>query len=160
MHIAYFAGSFDPITLGHIALIRSAFNICDKIIVGVGVHHEKAGMFDSDMRIALIERACFDSGLDPERIKVETFSGLLVDAAREAGAQALIRGLRTPSDFDYEISMVDMNKSMAQEIETVFLTAPAHLRNISSSLIRQIAKMGGDVTPFVPPCVVQALQNR
>lgn len=160
MTTAFFAGSFDPITLGHIALIGSGLDLFDKVIIGIGTHHEKKALFSVEERENLIERSCFDSGVDTTRLEFSSFNNLLVDAAHQAGATAILRGLRTASDFDYEIGMSDMNAQMNPKIHTVFLTSPPLFRNISSSLVRQIAIMGGDVTIFVPPCVKDALMQK
>ena len=160
MHKAYFAGSFDPITLGHIALIKSGLAIFDHVTIGIGVHHEKASLFTADEKKTLIENSLDEFNLDSNRVDIQTFNGLLVDAAKAADAVAILRGLRTPSDFDYEMGMLDMNKSMMPDIETIFLTAPTDKRNLSSSLVRQIAKMGGDISPFVPTCVLQAFKDK
>lgn len=160
MSIAYLAGSFDPLTLGHVALLKQGLDLFDKIIIGIGVHHQKAALFSFEERAEIIRTTADEFQLDSSRISVESFDGLLVDAVQKAGANAILRGLRTASDFDYEIGMCDMNHTMAGDIHTLFLTAPAEYRNISSTLVRQIAKMGGDVSPFVPKYVLKALSAK
>jgi pantetheine-phosphate adenylyltransferase len=158
---AIYTGSFDPITNGHVDIIVRSAKLVDRLVVAVGAHHGKTPVFTPDERLAMIQREVGDrvraAGAD---LVVTTFSGLAVDAAREAGATIIIRGLRDGSDFDYEIQMSTMNAIMAPEAESVFLAASPDCRHIAASLVRQIAAMGGDVSEFVPSEVADALKAR
>ena len=159
--IAIYTGSFDPITNGHIDVIVRSARLVDRLVVAVGMHHGKAPTFTAEERCDLIEQeagsAVRESGCE---LVVTIFSGLAVDAAREAGAQMILRGLRDASDYDYEVQMAGMNGAMAPEVETLFLAASPGCRHIAASLVRQIAAMGGDVTPFVPARVAELLKSR
>jgi pantetheine-phosphate adenylyltransferase len=155
MRVGLYPGSFDPITNGHIDIIKRSLAVVDKLIVGIGISATKTPMFSLEQRMAMIE-----SEMGPiaktmgAELSVTSFEGLLVDVARQQGANLIIRGLRTAADFDYEAQMTSMNRAMAPEIETVFLAASANVGFISSTLIRQIHAMGGDVSPFVPRVVL------
>ena len=155
MRVGLYPGSFDPITNGHIDIIKRSLAVVDKLIVGIGISATKSPMFSLEQRMAMIE-----SEMGPiaktmgVELSVTSFEGLLVDVARQQGANLIIRGLRTAADFDYEAQMTSMNRAMAPEIETVFLAASANVGFISSTLIRQIHAMGGDVSPFVPRVVL------
>ncbi|MFO1090187.1 MAG: pantetheine-phosphate adenylyltransferase [Hyphomicrobiales bacterium] len=157
---AFYPGSFDPVTFGHLDVIARACRIVDRLVLAVGAHHEKSGLIPVDTRVALLKTVtkplAEHAGI---RIDVTTFKGLAVDAAREAGAAMILRGLRDASDFDYEVRMGQMNGSMAPEIETVFLAASPATRMIASSLVKQIAKMGGDVSAFLPEPSLKALKE-
>ena len=156
---ALYPGSFDPVTLGHLDVIRRAARIADRLVIAVGVHHGKAPLFSAEERTAMLREA-IAAGPDGmgAAVEVVTFSGLVVDAMRAAGADLLVRGLRDATDFDYEMQMAGMNAAIAPGIDVVFLPAsPAH-RHIAASLVRQIAAMGGDVSPFVPPPVAEMLK--
>lgn len=155
----FYSGSFDPITNGHMAVLSGAMASFDRIIIGIGVHAVKKGMFDFDQRKTLIEDSLNASPLDPARVTIVAFDNLVVNAARDAGAQAIIRGLRDASDFDYEMQMAGMNAEMAPDIQTIFIPATVATRPISATLVRQIATMGGDVSSFVPAPVLQALNK-
>lgn len=161
IRIGIYTGSFDPVTNGHVDVIARAARLVDRLVVAVGVHHGKEPMFPAEERCVLIEQVAGalvrEAGAE---LVVTTFSGLAVDAARDAGAQLIFRGLRDASDFDYEVQMAGMNAAMAADIETVFLAASPDSRHIAASLVRQIAGMGGDITPFVPPRVAAALSAR
>src|SRR4029079_11677852 len=147
----FYAGSFDPVTYGHLDIIARAARIVDKLVLGVGTHHGKQALIETGARVRLLEEVtkpiAEHTGI---RISVVTFDDLAVDAARRAHAGLLIRGLRDATDFDYEVQMSQMNGAMAPDIETVFLAASPANRMIASSLVRQIAQMGGDVTLFIP----------
>ncbi len=155
MRVGLYPGSFDPITNGHIDIIKRSLAVVNKLIVGIGISATKTPMFSLEQRMAMIE-----SEMGPiaktmgTELSVTSFEGLLVDVARQQGANLIIRGLRTAADFDYEAQMTSMNRAMAPEIETVFLAASANVGFISSTLIRQIHAMGGDVSPFVPRVVL------
>jgi pantetheine-phosphate adenylyltransferase len=155
---ALFTGSFDPLTNGHVDVVKAAAGFCDELVIAIGVHLGKTPMFDAEERAELIRQSC--SALLTARsckLSVVTFSGLAVDAARAARATLMLRGLRDGSDFDYEMQMAGMNATMAPEVQTVFLPAAPSVRHITATLVRQIASLGGDVTPFVPPPVAKAL---
>jgi pantetheine-phosphate adenylyltransferase len=159
--IALYAGSFDPITNGHIDVVRQAARLADRLVLAIGVHPGKAPLFTADERLALLEATCRPiaqaAGCE---IACLTFDDLVVSAARRAGAGLLIRGLRDGSDFDYEMQMAGMNGAMAPEVQTVFLPASPGVRPITATLVRQIAAMGGDVSSFVPAAVVPCLQAK
>jgi len=148
----FYPGSFDPVTYGHLDIVARSARLVDKLVLGVGVHHGKEGLLDAGTRIALLETVtqpiAEHTGI---KIQVATFDGLAVDAARKHHAGLIIRGLRDASDFDYEVQMGQMNGALAPDIETVFLAASPATRMIASSLVKQIAKMGGDISLFIPP---------
>ncbi|MCL4764803.1 MAG: pantetheine-phosphate adenylyltransferase [Hyphomicrobiaceae bacterium] len=159
--IGFYSGSFDPITNGHADVIQRALGLVDELVIGIGVHHGKAPMFTAEERIAMLEaetRAL--TRRHGGKVRVATFSGLVVEAAREHGAGVIIRGLRDGTDFDYEMQMAGMNGAMAPGLETVFLPASPETRHIAASLVRQIAAMGGDVAPFVSAAVARKLKAR
>jgi pantetheine-phosphate adenylyltransferase len=161
MRKAFYPGSFDPMTNGHIDVLEQALALCDQLIIGIGVHPGKAPMFSFDERAGMIaDLVQTDFSGRASDISVVSFDGLVVDAARDAGASVLVRGLRDGTDFDYEIQMAGMNRAMAPAITTVFVPAFPETRHITATLVRQIAKMGGDVSPFVPGVVKKALAAR
>src|SRR5262245_46513044 len=151
----FYPGSFDPVTYGHLDIIARAARIVDKLVLGVGVHHGKQSLLSVDQRIQLLEQVTKPIA-EHTRVKIGivTFDDLAVNAARRAHAGLIIRGLRDASDFDYEVQMGQMNGAMAPDIETVFLAASPATRMIASSLVKQIAKMGGDITLFLTKEVV------
>ncbi|MGI9352722.1 MAG: pantetheine-phosphate adenylyltransferase [Rhizobiaceae bacterium] len=153
-NIAYYAGSFDPLTNGHLDVLMQAAKLADKLVIGVGIHPGKVPMFSFEERADMINTVASENGFE---VAVESFDNLVVDAAREAGASILIRGLRDGTDLDYEMQMAGMNGAMAPGLTTVFLPASPMVRAITATLVRQIAKMGGDVSPFVPSAVYDAL---
>jgi pantetheine-phosphate adenylyltransferase len=158
---ALYAGSFDPVTNGHLDVVRHACGLADRLVLAIGVHPGKKPLFPVDERLAMLEQTC---GPIARRAKCKfscvTFSGLVITAARKAGATILIRGLRDASDFDYEMQMAGMNEAMAPRIQTVFLPASAMVRPITATLVRQIASMGGDVSHFVPGPVAARLKKK
>jgi pantetheine-phosphate adenylyltransferase len=158
MTTAFYPGSFDPMTNGHLDVLLQALNISSRLIIGIGVHPGKTPLFSFDERSQLIRQSVAAAlpGAE-ERIQVASFSNLAVDAARDTGATVLIRGLRDGTDLDYEMQMAGMNSQMAPDIQTVFLPAGSTSRPITATLVRQIALMGGDVSAFVPAPVLQAL---
>lgn len=159
--IALYPGSFDPLTNGHLDVIGSAAQLCDELIVAVGSHASKAPLFSVAERLEFIEAACQGSLQErPCKISARIFPGLVVDAAREFGADVIVRGLRDVGDFNYEMQMAGMNAAMAPEIKTVFFPASPEVRHITATLVRQIAAMGGDVSRFVPWPVARALEAR
>ena len=153
---AIYAGSFDPITRGHEDLVRRSLDFVDRLVVAVATNVAKTPLFTVDERVALIREACGDD----RRIEVREFHGLLVDFAREVGASMLIRGLRAVSDFEYEFQMALMNRHLAPTIETVFMVPSLDTTYISSSLVREVARFGGDVDDLVHPAVAKALRAR
>jgi pantetheine-phosphate adenylyltransferase len=158
---AFYAGSFDPLTNGHLDVLKGALTVADHVIVGIGVHPGKKPLFTFEERVALIEQAtAAELGDDAARIKVVAFDRLVIDAARDSGAAIMIRGLRDGTDLDYEMQMAGMNETMAPDVQTVFLPASPSVRTITATLVRQIASMGGDIKPFVPANVATALTNR
>ncbi len=160
----FYPGSFDPVTYGHLDIIARAARIVDHLVLGVGIHHGKRSLLDAGARITVLETVCSPiSASTGMNITVATFDDLAVDAARRSGAGIVIRGLRDASDFDYEVQMGQMNAAMAPDLETVFLAAGPATRMIASSLVKQIAQMGGDISAFVPTeaktAIVKALKK-
>ena len=161
--IAYYPGSFDPLTFGHVDILRQAFIIADEIVVAIGVHSSKKPMLDFEERAELIQKVIGDMEFGREsncKLRIETFDNLVVDAAANAGASILVRGVRDGTDLDYELQMSGMNDAMAPKIHTVFFAARPKYRSITSTLVRQIALMGGDVSPFVPEQVSNKLKQK
>jgi pantetheine-phosphate adenylyltransferase len=155
---ALYAGSFDPLTNGHLDVLKASLAVADIVYAAIGVHPGKKPLFSFDERVQLIEAATkAEFGRDGARIKVVAFDGLVIDAARKQGASIMIRGLRDGTDLDYEMQMAGMNETMAPELQTVFLPASPSVRTITATLVRQIASMGGDIRPFVPAAVAGAL---
>lgn len=159
--VGLYAGSFDPITNGHVDVVRAAASFCGRIVVAIGVHPGKAPLFALDEKTDLIHAATREiaqaSGCE---ITVASFAGLAIEAAREHGATLLLRGLRDGTDFDYEMQMSGMNRTMAPDVQSVFLPASPEVRHITGTLVRQIASMHGDVTQFAPPPAVAALRAK
>ena len=156
---ALYAGSFDPLTNGHLDVIRAAARLCDVLVVAVGRHATKQPMLSHDARVALIRAEAGPAVAAAGGVlRVESFSGLAVSAARDVGALFIVRGLRGPMDLDDEMSMAGMNAALAPEVQTVFVPAAPGSRMVTATLVRQIAAMGGDVSAFVPPGVAAALR--
>jgi pantetheine-phosphate adenylyltransferase len=147
----FYPGSFDPVTYGHLDVIARSARLVDKLVLGVGAHHGKQSLLDAKTRIRLLEEVtrpiAEHTGV---KISVTAFDDLAVNAARRHNAGLIIRGLRDASDFDYEVQMGQMNGAMAPDIETIFLAASPATRMIAASLVKQIARMGGDITLFIP----------
>ena len=159
--IAFYAGSFDPLTNGHLDVLKGSLSIADEIVIGIGVQASKQPLFSFEERVTLIEAwAKEDLGEDAARLSIVSFTGLLVDAAPRHGASILIRGLRDGTDLDYEMQMAGMNETMAPDLQTIFLPASPSVRTITATLVRQIASMGGDIRPFVPKAVVAPLKAK
>lgn len=157
--VAIYPGTFDPITTGHMDIIRRALHVVDRLVVGVAMDTGKEPVFDLPMRGKLVEedvKALL--GVDAARVEVRTFSGLLVNFAEECGAQIIIRGIRAVSDYEYEFQMACMNARLKPDIETVFLTASEDTHFISSRFVKQIARLGGDISTFVSPNVAKHLR--
>ena len=157
--IAYYPGSFDPLTLGHVDILHQALSVADEIVIGIGVHSIKKPMFEFGERADLIRNVVEEMG-ENGRVRVEAFDNLVVDAATKAGATILVRGVRDGSDLDYELRMSGMNGVMAPNLSTIFFAARPKNRSITATLVRQIASMGGDITPFVPAAVVAVLEKK
>jgi pantetheine-phosphate adenylyltransferase len=161
MRVGLYPGSFDPVTYGHVDIVRRAAHLVDKLVIAIGAHHDKHPLFTAKERVKLasevLEPVARELSL---KLEVETYDTLTVVAAREAMATIVIRGLRDSGDFDYEMQMAGMNQALAPEIETVFLASSPDSRHIAASLVRQIAAMGGDVSAFVPPVVAAALRKK
>jgi pantetheine-phosphate adenylyltransferase len=156
---ALFTGSFDPVTNGHLDVVRQAGRVADRIVIAIGVHSSKAPIFSAEERAELLRAVC-GPVLQGKELEVVTFSDLAVEAARRHGASIIVRGLRDGTDFDYEIQMASMNAAMAPEVQTVFLPASPPVRPITATLVRQIAQMGGDVSAFVPDLVAERLRAK
>ena len=152
---AFYSGSFDPVTNGHLDVIRQALRFADTVVVGIGRNETKDSLFDVERRQQLLV-----SSLDDSRVSVVTFGGLAVDAARESGADIIVRGVRDGSDIDYELRMSGMNSALSPDVTTVFVPSSHSVRHITATLVRQVARMGGDISEFVPPCVVDAFNPK
>ncbi|MXQ07677.1 pantetheine-phosphate adenylyltransferase [Alphaproteobacteria bacterium GH1-50] len=161
MRIGLYPGTFDPVTLGHLDIIERATVLVDRLVIGVAINRDKGPLFPLDERVAMIEAEC--SAIS-ERTGVEIvahpFENLLIDCARDVGASIIVRGLRAVADFEYEYQMVGMNRVLDNTIETVFLMAEAEHQAIASKLVKEIARLGGDVSSFVTPAVEAALKGR
>ncbi len=161
MRIALYPGTFDPLTFGHMDIISRATALVDRLVIGVAINRDKGPLFSLEERVAMIEAECRDLAVRTgTEIVVHPFENLLIDCAREVGAQFIIRGLRAVADFEYEFQMVGMNRALDPSIETVFLMADARRQAIASRLVKEIARLGGDVSKFVPEAVDQALRAR
>ncbi|MEO1748505.1 MAG: pantetheine-phosphate adenylyltransferase [Pseudomonadota bacterium] len=157
-HKAVYAGSFDPMTNGHLDVLRAGLKLFDHIIIAIGVHPGKKPLFSFQERKQMIESVCVDQGFEA-MISVVSFDNLLVDMAREKHAGIILRGLRDGTDLDYEMQMAGMNETMAPDIQTVFVPSSPAVRTITATLVRQISAMGGDVRSFVPPQVYTQLKK-
>jgi pantetheine-phosphate adenylyltransferase len=159
--IALYAGSFDPVTNGHVDVVRHAVRLADRLVLAIGVHPGKAPLFSADERLAMLEEICGPIAREAKcEIACITFDDLVVMTARRLGANILVRGLRDGTDFDYEMQMAGMNEAMAPGVQTVFVPASPPVRPITATLVRQIAGMGGDVSSFVPAAVAARLKKR
>ncbi|MET4103642.1 pantetheine-phosphate adenylyltransferase [Roseovarius sp. MBR-78] len=161
MRIALYPGTFDPITLGHIDIIRRAAVLVDRLVIGVAINRDKGPLFSLKERVAMIEAECValteETGTE---IVAHPFDNLLIHCAHDVGAQIIVRGLRAVADFEYEFQMVGMNRALDNTVETVFLMADAGHQAIASKLVKEIARLGGDVTRFVTPPVRVALAGK
>ena len=159
--IGFYPGSFDPVTNGHLDVIERACRLVDQLIVGVGVSERKTPLLSDHLRLALLRQTVAPiSARTSVPISFVDFNGLMVQAARGAGASIIIRGLRDTTDYNYEMQMVGMNSQMAPDLQTVFVPSSPHVRHISASLVRQIAHLGGDISAFVPHVVLKALTEK
>jgi pantetheine-phosphate adenylyltransferase len=156
--IGLYPGTFDPLTLGHVDIIERAVKLVDELVIGVAINRDKGPLFPLEERVAMVAAEMKQiekkSGV---AIKVTPFDTLLMNYAEEVNADIIIRGLRAVSDFEYEFQMVGMNQALNDEIETVFLMADARYQSIASKLVKEIARLGGDISSFVPPKVAAAL---
>ena len=158
---ALFAGSFDPITNGHLDVVGAAVRLAERLVLAVGIHPGKTPLFTADERIAMVEEICGPVAKAAGCVLAcTTFADLVVTAAGREGATILIRGVRDATDFDYEMQMAGMNAAMAPQVQTVFLPAAPAVRPIAATLVRQIAGMGGDVSAFVPASVAARLKRK
>lgn len=161
MRIGLYPGTFDPLTLGHIDIIQRAVALVDRLVIGVAINRDKGPLFSLEDRVAMIEAECAEIAANVGgEIVVHPFENLLIDCAQDVGASVIIRGLRAVADFEYEFQMVGMNRALNSEIETVFLMADARRQAIASKLVKEIARLGGDVSKFVTPQVRAALLAR
>lgn len=161
MRIGLYPGTFDPVTHGHIDIIRRACCLVDRLVIGVAINRDKGPLFSLDERVEMIRSEIMPIGeAEGCEIVVHPFENLLIDCARDVNASVIIRGLRAVADFEYEFQMVGMNRSLDARIETVFLMADAKNQAIASKLVKEICRLGGDVTKFVPPSVKQRLEAK
>jgi pantetheine-phosphate adenylyltransferase len=154
--IAVYPGSFDPITFGHLDIINRALKIFDEVIIAVARNERKSPLFSVDERVELIKSVIKDS----DRARVDTFDGLLVDYARSCRAQAIVRGLRAISDFEYELQMAQINRGISREVETVFLMTSVFYSFLSSSIVKEVYSLQGPIDGLVPPLVKKALDDK
>ncbi len=158
MRIGLYPGTFDPITLGHLDIIRRACALVDRLVIGVAINRDKGPLFTLEERVAMVEAQCAPMAQEcGTEIVVHPFENLLIHCAHDVGAQIIVRGLRAVADFEYEYQMVGMNRAMDDSIETVFLMAEARHQAIASKLVKEIARLGGDIDSFVPETVRGAL---
>ncbi|WP_295316985.1 pantetheine-phosphate adenylyltransferase [Roseobacter sp.] len=161
MRVGLYPGTFDPVTLGHLDIIRRTSVLLDRLVIGVAINRDKGPLFDLEERVAMVGAECArlseQTGME---IVVHPFENLLIDCARDVGAQVIVRGLRAVADFEYEYQMVGMNRQLDDGIETVFLMAEAEHQAIASKLVKEIARLGGDVSKFVTPLVREKLLAR
>ena len=161
MRIGLYPGTFDPITLGHVDIIQRAMALGDRLVIGVAINRDKGPLFGLEERVAMVEAECAEiAARCGGEIVVHPFEELLIDCARAVGANIIVRGLRAVADFEYEFQMAGMNRALDSSIETVFLMADARRQAIASKLVKEIARLGGDVSKFVTPAVNQALRER
>ena len=161
MRVGLYPGTFDPVTLGHVDIITRACSLVDRLVIGVAINRDKGPMFTLEERVAMVEEECRPiARATRTEIVAHPFENLLIHCAADVGASVIVRGLRAVSDFEYEFQMVGMNRAMNDDVETVFLMADAHYQAIASRLVKEIARLGGDIVPFVPPPVARALAEK
>lgn len=159
--IGFYSGSFDPVTHGHTDVIKRACQLVDRLVIGIGVHPAKVPMFSDEERVAMLtDEVAEIAKATGTEIEIITFENLAVNAARQAGATVIFRGLRDGTDFDYEMQMAGMNGEMAPDIQTVFVSASPNVRHIAANLVRQVAKMHGDASAFVSKAVAKRLADK
>ncbi|WP_417755551.1 pantetheine-phosphate adenylyltransferase [Senegalimassilia anaerobia] len=149
-------GTFDPITSGHLDVIARASQLVDEVVVAVADSQKKGPLFTLEERVELVRQAT----VHLSNVRVEPFKGLLVDFAKELDATVVVKGLRAITDFEYEFQMTAMNYQLSPQLETLFIMSPPQYMYLSSSIVREISKMGGDIQQFVPPCVYEALKKK
>ena len=155
MRIALFPGTFDPVTFGHIDIIERSLQLFDKLYIGIGVNSNKAPMFSAEQRVAWLEEIFSNE----PKIQVEVYEGLTVDCCRRVQANYILRGIRYVNDFEYEKAIADMNRSLDEQIETIFLTCLPKYTSVASTLVRDVLRYGGDVSQFVPAPVLNSINN-
>jgi pantetheine-phosphate adenylyltransferase len=161
MRVGLYPGTFDPVTFGHVDIIARAARLVDRLVIGVAINRDKGPLFSLEERVEMVEReSAVISKATGTQIVAHPFENLLIDCARDVGAGVIIRGLRAVADFEYEFQMVGMNRALDSRIETVFLMADAQRQAIASKLVKEIARLGGDVRKFVSPEVAAALAER
>ena len=161
MRTGLYPGTFDPITLGHVDIIERAMALVDHLVIGVAINRDKGPLFSLDERVAMVQAECdVIQAQTGGKITVHPFENLLIDCARDVGATVIVRGLRAVADFEYEFQMVGMNRALDASIETVFLMADARRQAIASKLVKEIARLGGDISKFVTPSVARQLNQR
>jgi pantetheine-phosphate adenylyltransferase len=161
MRVGLYPGTFDPVTLGHLDIIRRACSLVDKLVIGVAINRDKGPLFKLEERVAMIEAECVALSEQTGCVIVaHPFENLLINCAKDVGATIIIRGLRAVADFEYEYQMVGMNRQLDDTVETVFLMADAQHQAIASKLVKEIARLDGDVSKFVPAAVRDALEVR
>jgi pantetheine-phosphate adenylyltransferase len=161
MRTGLYPGTFDPVTLGHLDIIKRATVLVDRLVIGVAINRDKGPLFSLEDRVAMIEAECkVISETTGCEIVAHPFENLLIDCANDVGAGVIIRGLRAVADFEYEYQMVGMNRVLDDSVETVFLMAEAEHQAIASKLVKEIARLGGDISKFVTPAVNTALQEK
>lgn len=161
MRIGLYPGTFDPITLGHIDIIQRAMALVDRLVIGVAINRDKSPLFDLETRVSMVQAECdVIVARTGGEIVVHPFENLLIDCARDVGASIIVRGLRAVADFEYELQMVGMNRALDSSIETVFMMADARRQAIASKLVKEIARLGGDVSKFVTPPIAEALLRK
>ena len=159
--VGLYPGTFDPVTYGHLDIVERACRLVDHLVIGVAINRDKSPLFDLEERVAMVESEVSDVQQSTGTvITAHPFENLLIDCARQVGASVIVRGLRAVSDFEYEFQMVGMNRSLDSSIETVFLMADAKSQPIASKLVKEICRLGGDVSNFVSPRVESALKQR
>ena len=158
---ALYTGTFDPVTNGHLDVVRRACRLVDRLVIAIGVHSAKTPVFSTEERAEMLRLVCGPVAEgEGTALEVATFDDLAVEAARRAGATIIVRGVRDGTDLDYEMQMAAMNAAMAPDVQTIFFAASPPVRPITATLVRQIAGMGGDVTSFVPPLVAERLKAK
>ncbi|MCB5409135.1 pantetheine-phosphate adenylyltransferase [Pseudogemmobacter faecipullorum] len=161
MRIGLYPGTFDPVTLGHIDIIQRAMALVDRLVIGVAINRDKGPLFTLEERVAMLRAECDAiTAKTGGEIVVHPFENLLIDCARDVGASVIIRGLRAVADFEYEFQMVGMNRALDDTVETVFMMADARRQAIASKLVKEIARLGGDISKFVPADVAKALSAK
>ncbi|OCX67228.1 pantetheine-phosphate adenylyltransferase [Thioclava sp. SK-1] len=161
MRIGLYPGTFDPVTLGHIDIIERGLALVDRLVIGVAINRDKGPMFTLEERVEMLEAECAEiTDRVGGEIIVHPFENLLIDCARDVGANVILRGLRAVSDFEYEFQMVGMNRALDSSVETVFMMADARRQAIASKLVKEIARLDGDVSHFVTPAVQTRLKAK